>query len=299
MADKQQKMEVAKKPIDLFKLTIKASDVQKSFQEVLGDRKEAFTSSLIDLATDDKSLQSCNPSLVAKEALRAATMDLPLNKALGYAYIVVFRKCVKIKNADGTERTEYVPTPTFMLGYKGYIQLAIRSKQYKTINEGVVYEGELVQEDKMTGRIDLSGKRKSNKVIGYFAYIELNSGFSKTLYMSVEDMAKYAKRFSKSVNSKTTVAQLEVLANKQTTGLGWEGDFNSMGRKTVLRRLLSKYGYLSLDMQRAIAADEASDESSRDEMIAAGANSQNISTETVSYQDVSTMPIQQQDAPNY
>ena len=198
-------------------------------------------------------MQTCKPSVVIAEALRAATLRLPLNKALGFAYIVVYNNSVK--QADGS--WVKVPTPTFIPGYKGYIQLAMRTGQYRTINADVVYEGEVRKVNKLTGEIAFDGEKTSDKIIGYFCYFELLNGFSKTLYVTVEDMAAYAKRYSPSVKKETTVAQLIAKANDGIIGkkVGWEGNFNDMALKTVIRRLLSKYGYLSVEMQNAMAHD--------------------------------------------
>ena len=235
------------RPVDLLKATINAPSVQEQFKNALGEHKDTFVASLIDLYTGDRSLQTCKPSVVIAEALRAATLRLPLNKALGFAYIVVYNNSVK--QADGS--WVKVPTPTFIPGYKGYIQLAMRTGQYRTINADVVYEGEVRKVNKLTGEIAFDGEKTSDKIIGYFCYFELLNGFSKTLYVTVEDMAAYAKRYSPSVKKETTVAQLIAKANDGIIGkkVGWEGNFNDMALKTVIRRLLSKYGYLSVEMQ--------------------------------------------------
>lgn len=115
--------------------------------------------------------------------------------------------------------------------------------------------------DKLTGEISFDGEKTSEKVVGYFAYFELTNGFSKTLYMTLDEMAKHAKRFSPSIkgDKKVTIDTLKALAGKDSFGLGWTGDFDSMALKTVLRNLLSKYGYLSIEMQNALSGDIGSD----------------------------------------
>ena len=243
------------RPIDMLKSVINAPSVQSQFGNALGEHKDAFVASLIDLFTGDKSLQACQPASIVAEALRAATLRLPLNKALGFSYIIVFNN--NVKNPDGTWTK--VPTPTFIPGYKGYIQLAMRTGQYKTINADFVYEGELRKVNKLTGEIAFDGEKKSDKIVGYFCYFELLKGFSKTLYVSVEDMANYALRYSPSFKGKNK-PQVEDLikaaqTNQASTKVGWEGNFNDMCLKTVVRRLLSKYGYLSVEMQDAISKD--------------------------------------------
>lgn len=257
MANEIQK--AGSKPIELLKNIIKADSVQEQFKNAMGAHKDAFVASLIDLYSGDKQLQTCKPQAVVMEALRAATMRLPINKALGFAYIVVYNN--NVRNADGS--FSKVPTPTFIPGYKGYIQLAMRTGQYKTINADVVYEGEISGYNKLAGTINFNGEKKSDKIIGYFAYIEMLNGFSKTLYMSLTEMANYALRYSPSFKgrNKTTAAQLEALAQSDTPSnkVGWEGNFNDMALKTVIRRLISKYGYLSVEMQNAVISDNQVD----------------------------------------
>lgn len=274
------------KPVDMLKAVISAPSVQDQFRNALGEHKDAFVASLIDLYTGDKSLQSCKPAALVSEALRAATLRLPLNKALGFAYIVVYNNSVRDDHGNWVK----VPTPTFIPGFKGYIQLAMRTGQYRTINADVVYEGELRRVNKLTGEIAFDGDKVSDKVVGYFCYFELLNGFSKTLYMSVDDMAKYAKRYSPSVNRNTTVEQLIAKANEAAAPkkVGWEGNFNDMALKTVIRRLLSKYGYLSVEMQGAIAKDVDSEaNASRDEAIQEAANKQVLDLSAAEYEDVS------------
>lgn len=275
------------KPVDLLKAVINAPSVQDQFKNALGEHKDSFVASLIDLYTGDKALQTCKPASLVAEALRAATLRLPLNKALGFAYIVVYNNSVK--KPDGS--WEKVPTPIFVPGYKGYIQLAMRTGQYRTINADVVYEGELRTGNKLSGEILLDGRKTSDKVIGYFCYFELLNGFSKTLYMTVEEMAQYAKRFSPSIKRDTTIEQLAAKANNAEVSkrVGWEGNFSDMAIKTVVRRLLSKYGYLSVEMQGVMTKDiEADSMADRNEIIAKEANVQKLDMSDVSYEVVDT-----------
>lgn len=284
-AQPQNAVATQPKPVDMLKAVINAPSVQDQFKNALGDHKDAFVASLIDLYTGDKSLQTCKPQAIIMEALRAATLRLPINKALGFAYIVVYNNSVKLPDGTWTK----VPTPTFIPGYKGYIQLAMRTGQYRTINADLVYEGELRKVNKLTGEIAFDGEKTSDKVIGYFCYFELLNGFSKTLYMSVEDMAKYAKRYSPSVGKSTTVDMLIAKANDGIVAkkVGWEGNFNDMALKTTLRRLLSKYGYLSVEMQSAMANDaEESEMGSRNSILAEGANAQVLDISTTEYEEV-------------
>lgn len=255
-----------------FKGKIDSNYVQNQLKQVLGKNAGTFATSIVEVFTNDKQLQTCDPNKVVQEAIKAATLKLPLNKQLGYAYLITF------KNYDKDLR-QTVPTPTLVIGYRGYIQLAMRTGQYRNINADVVYEGEMRNVDKLTGRIDLSGEKTSERIEGFFAHFETVNGFTKTLYMSLADMASYALKFSPSMKGQKqpTIDELCDLAQQQAANgpvqgvVGWKGDFISMAQKTVLRRLLSKYGYLSIEMMSALATDEETPDSSatRDEAVEA------------------------------
>ncbi len=256
--------QVAKKQrgVDLLKNMLNAESVQAQFKNALGKNSGTFVASVIDLYNGDKSLQQCEPKAVVMEALKAAVLHLPINKALGYAFIIPFNNNRKVKYTDEQgverERWEKVMEPTFQIGYKGLIQLAMRTGQYRTLNADAVYEGELRKVNKLTGEIAFDGERTSDKVVGYFCYFELLNSFAKTLYMTVEQMAMHAKRFSKGLKKETTVESLINLAAlpvSDSNAVGWMGNFHGMAIKTVIRNLLSKYGYLSVEMQNAIADD--------------------------------------------
>lgn len=253
----KQSKSVTVRPIDKLKGILSAESVQEQFKNALGANSNSFVASVIDLYNTDKSLQTCDPNQVVMEALRAAVLKLPLNKSLGFAYVLSFKN-------------KGVPTPTFIIGYKGLIQLALRTGEYRHINADIVYEGEIKGRDKLTGAIDFTGERTSDKVMGYFAHIELLNGFQKTLYSEVNEIAKHAKKHAPSIkySKNITVKSLASLAGKDPTGIGWTGDFDSMALKTVLRELLSKWGYLSIEMQSAIAKDIETDiQSERDQAI--------------------------------
>ena len=280
-----------RKPVDILKSMMNAESVQEQFKNALGKNSATFVASVIDLYNGDSNLQLCNPKQVVMEALKAATLHLPINKALGYAFIIPF------KNSKKDEKGNWIKVyePTFQMGYKGYIQLAMRTGQYRTINADVVYDGELRKVNKLTGEIAFDGERKSDKVIGYFCYFELMNGFSKTLYMTVEQMANHAKRYSKAITSDkdVTVEKLLNLANlpvsPDSNTVGWMGNFHGMAQKTVIRNLLSKYGYLSVEMQNAITNDYEGDETSQREILTDNyANKQLIDAEDVSFESVSS-----------
>jgi len=279
-----------KKPIDVLKGMLQAPSVQAQFANALGKHRDTFIASIVDLYTGDKALQTCDPKAVIAQALKAAVMKLPINKALGFAYIVVYNNSVKdIDPKTGREVWRKVPTPTFIPGYKGYIQLAMRTGQYRTINADMVYEGEIGKVDKLSGAIRFDSERTSDKIIGYFCHFELLNGFQKTLYMTVEEMAAYAKRYSPSVGNNVKVEDLVAKANAGAPSkqVGWMGNFNDMALKTCIRRLLSKYGYLSVEMQGVMADDiEQEAAAQRNDRIADGANVEVIDLDETQYDNV-------------
>ena len=260
---------VAKQPsqkalaVKNFQAVMNNGYYQTLLQNTLKENKGTFTTSLMELATSDEKLLQCAPNALMAEALKAASLHLPLNKQLGQCYILPFKN-------------HGVMTPTLVVGTKGYLQLAMRTGKYETINSDVVYEGELKGYDKVTGNLDLSGVRTSNVPIGYFAYMKMKNGFSKLLYMSLDEVCLYAKQYSPTVkfSEKATPATLKELALKQAAsgvsdGVGWYSNFESMALKTVLRRLLSKWGELSIENNDILNIDEApSAEQQRDEEFA-------------------------------
>lgn len=240
-------------PLSKLKGILANETMKQNFQNVLKENAGAFTASIIDLFQTDSSLQQCDPGKVVIEAMRAATLKLPLNKQLGFAYIVPFKN-------------HGVYEPTFMLGYRGMIQLAQRSGQYRYINAGPVYDGENVDNDRITGMVRINGEKKSDKVIGYFAYFQLLNGFEKCVYMKTEEVTAHARKYSKSYNRPSSP---------------WHTEFDGMAVKTVLRRILSKYGPMSIELANAVALDEkADDDTSLDEEIDLKANQQPITLPT-------------------
>ena len=214
-----------------LKNVLSADSVKKQFENSLKENAGSFIASIIDLYGSDAYLQQCDPNQVVMECLKAATLKLPINKQLGFAYIVPYRK-------NG------VQTPQFQLGYKGYVQLAMRTGQYKHLNPGIVYEGVNVNRDLLTGQVSFTGEPTSDKAIGYFTYMELVNGFSKVLYMTKDEIIAHAKKYSKSYNNKSSE---------------WKTDFDSMALKTTTRLLLSKYGILSVDMISGLSSDTSDD----------------------------------------
>ena len=228
---------------------------QSLLQNTMKENKGAFTTSLMELFTSDPQLMQCDPNALMGEAVKAAGLRLPINKQLGQAYIVVF-------NNKDKETGKIIPTPTLIIGTKGYINLALRTNKYININKGTVYEGEFMGFDKVTGSLDISGEKISDVPVGYFAYFKQKSGFEKIMYMTIDDVCKFAKTYAPTVKfSKITWQELKELAIKQSVegkggGLGWYAGFQDMAEKTVLRQLLSSWGELSVDAEQVINADE-------------------------------------------
>lgn len=199
---------------------------KNKFNEMLGKKAAGFMSSIIAVTNNNKYLAKANPATVIGAAAQAAMLDLPINQSLGFAYIVPY----------GNEAQ-------FQLGYKGYIQLAQRSGQYVDIGAKTVYEGELEYENRLLDKFKF-GERTGDKVIGYLAYFRLTNGFEKMLFMELNEMIAHAKKYSKNYKGGTDKWGLT--------------DFNTMAEKTVLKRLLSKYGPLSIEsvqMSQALAND--------------------------------------------
>lgn len=234
-----------------FQAVMNNSYYQTLLQSSLKENKGAFCTSLMEIFSSDEKLLQCQPNDLMAEALKVATLRLPLNKQLGQAYLLPF----KIKG---------VTKPTLVIGTKGYLQLAMRTGKYETINADVVYEGEFNHYDKVTGKLDLSGAQISNTPIGYFAYFKKKDGLTKLLYMTLDEVCRYAKQYSPTIkfNEKVDAEKLKEMALKQAAngsgdGVGWQSNFESMAIKTVLRRLLSKWGELSIESNDITNLDEA------------------------------------------
>lgn len=207
-------------------------DVKAKFNELLGKRASAFITSVLQAVASNEMLKNADPNSVYQAAAVAATLDLPINNNLGFAYIVPFK--------DGKQGGKVVAQ--FQMGYKGFIQLAQRSGQFKSIDCKPVYEGQMVEDDTFLGFHFEWGKKKSDTVIGYAANFTLLNGFEKTLFMSREDLDKHGRKYSQTF--------------KRGFGL-WKDEFDSMAMKTVTKLLLSKYAPLSIEMQKAVVTDQA------------------------------------------
>ena len=253
-------------PVVAFKNYLNSGSVQALLANRLSSEKikTDFMNSVIEVVTGSPELQACTPQSILAESLKAASIHLPLNKALGRCYVVPFKN-------------KGVPTATMVIGYKGYIQLAKNSGHYRNINADVVFEGQITYRNHLTGEIRIDHEPTSDKVVGFFAYIEELNGFNKTLYMSIDQMAHYAKtyvtylKFNNKVTEDTLKQKMQYHATHgPEQGIGWMSDSVTMAKKTCLRQLLTKWGDLSIEQQEAIANDVSWDSTmSRDEEDAA------------------------------
>ena len=206
---------------------------RKRFDELLGKRAPQFVSSIVSMVNGDKNLQKAfmnAPITVIQSALKAATFDLPIDPTLGYAYIVPFNN----RKDDGS----YVMEASFVIGYRGLLQLAMRTGAYEKINVVDVREGELVSYNRLTEDVELEfvedeDERDALPIIGWCGYYRLTNGMEKTIYMSRKQIVRHEEKNRKG----------------KYMGKGWRTDFDAMAAKTVLRRLIGKWGILSIDYQ--------------------------------------------------
>ena len=208
--------------------------MKKKFTEILGKKAPGFMASIISLYNSDTNFSKVDGYSVVNSALMAATLDLPINKEFGVAWIIPYGKSAQ-----------------FQVGYKGFIQLALRTGQYQKLNVIPVYDGQLKRFNPLTEDIELNFDEPivdgEKKIIGYAFYMRLINGFEKTIYWTRKEVEEHGKRFSKTYNNGP-----------------WKTDFDAMAKKTVLKNSLTKWGILSVEMQKAIEADQAVVEKSID-----------------------------------
>ncbi len=201
----------------------------KRAEKQLGQGTSQFMSSVLTLANSDPKLQECDPIKLYNCCLMAAAIKLPFNKNLGQAHIIAYKG-----------------EPQLQIGWKGFVQLAQRSGQFKTIGARAVHENEISGIDSMTGEIIFDFKlEKQGSIVGYMAYFELLNGFKKNLYMTVDELQRHGKRYSQTFKSGKGV---------------WVDNFDAMAQKTVIKLLLNKYAPLSIDMAKAIEIDQQDSE---------------------------------------
>lgn len=207
---------------------LKREEVKQKFQEILGKNATTFMTTVMSLVAQNKMLQDADPQSVYMSAMTSASLGLPVNPNLWFAYILPY------KNKDWT-------VAQFQLGYKWFIQLAQRSGQFKTISASPVYEGQLVEENPLTWYVFDWKNKKSDSIVGYAWYFALINWFEKIIFMSVEELKKHGKKYSQTYKKGFWL---------------WETDFDAMATKTVIKLLLSKFAPLSVEMQTAMIVDQ-------------------------------------------
>lgn len=235
------------------KQLISSDAVKQKFAEVLGQKAPQFLASVTNVVAGSTKLKKCSANSIMSAAFVAATYDLPIDSNLGFSAIVPYNKSVYNPQ---TKTWNDIPMAQFQMMYKGFIQLAIRSGYYEKMNYAVVYEDELKKYNPITGDVvfvtDFSKCTQRNagdesKVVGYYAWFRLKTGFSQELYMSSAAVDNHAKKYSQAYC-------YDIREGKKSSK--WTTDFEAMALKTVIKLLLSKWGILSVDMQRAIQDDQ-------------------------------------------
>lgn len=240
-----------KKP---FSVMIQSEGYKNLINNTLRDPKRAanFVTAITSAVSVNPALQECDSGTVLSSALLGESLNLSPSPQLGMYYMVPFKD-----NKAGITKA------TFILSYRGYLQLAIRSGFYKKINVLAIKEGELQKYDPINDEISVEliedeDVRESTPTIGYYAGLEYLNGFRKVLYWSKNKMLNHADRYSKSF-SKNVYAKLldgEINPNDYSVSSYWYKDFDGMAMKTMLRQLISKWGIMSTEMQTAYTYDE-------------------------------------------
>lgn len=240
-------------PVAQVKAMLEQENVKSRFREVLGQKAPQFMASITNAVAASDQLKTCNANSIMAAAFVAASLDLPIDSNLGFAAIVPYKKNYKDKQTgEWMSKT----LASFQMQYKGYVQLAIRTGQYEKMNCSEVYEDELVSYNPITGECEFvtdyskcvhrtSGQ--TDKIVGYYAWFRLLSGFTKELYMSKAEVNNHAEKYSQSY-------RYDKQKNKQSSV--WSTNFDAMAKKTVIKLLLSKWGIMTVEMQKAITDDQ-------------------------------------------
>ena len=209
--------------------------VKQNVESVVGAKdSQRFISSVVSAVQTNPALAECTNASILSAALLGHSLNLPQSPQIGMFYLVPF------KNKNGTEAT-------FQLSYRGMLQLAMRSGQYKAINVTDIREGEIASYNPIEDAYEFTPETDINKrlelpVVGYYAYFEMINGFKKGIYWSKEQIDAHAKKYSATYRK----------------GFGlWSTDFDAMAKKTMLRQLISKWGIMSVEMERAYVGDQA------------------------------------------
>lgn len=265
----EQQTGVQKTQQQLTKQFFTQDNVKKRFEELLGKKAVGFVSSVLQVVNGNKSLANADTNSVFQAAMTAAVLDLPINQNLGFAYIIPYKQSVKIEN-----KWVQKDVAQFQMGWKGFVQLAQRSGQYLRINVTEVYENQFKSYNNLTEELDADfGIDGIGKIVGYAAYFKLLNGFEKTCYWSIEKVTAHAGKYS--------------IAFKSGGKTPWLDDDqkHEMGKKTVLKNTLSKWGILSIDIQKAVISDQAVIIDSDNDDVVYPDNTEDVSHTEVSKED--------------
>lgn len=208
-----------------LKSILNSESTKARFKEMLGNKTAGFLVSVLNVVQNNELLAKSDTNSVLFASATAASLDLPIDPNLGFAYIVPYKGKAQ-----------------FQIGWRGLVQLAIRTGQFKSINAIKVYDGQLISENPLQGHVFDWSAKKSDNVIGYVSYFELLNGYSHQFYMTKKEAEFHGKKFSQTY---------------KTGGGVWAKDFDSMALKTVLKLNLSKFAPLSIEMQKAVMVDQA------------------------------------------
>lgn len=203
--------------------------IQERFEKLLGKKSQGFISSVLQVVNGNKLLSAADPQTVLNAAATAAALDLPINPNLGFAWIVPYKGSAQ-----------------FQMGWKGFVQLALRTNQYQNINTTEVYENQFKSFNRLTEELDANfDVPGEGEIVGYAGYLKLKSGFSKTTYWSKEEVIAHAKKYS------------QAYGKGSMSPWNDKDQFHAMAKKTVLKNLISKWGIMSIEMQTAQLADQS------------------------------------------
>ena len=256
MTNQNQQVQAPVKPKTLREL-FNDPNIKTKVEQLIGKNSATFATSVMQIANSNSMLRTADPTSIFNAACMAATLNLPLQNGLGFAYIVPFKN-----------NKERKVEAQFQIGYKGFIQLAQRSGQFKRLVALPVYKNQLLKKDFINGfEFDWEQEpEKDENPIGYYAYFKLVNDFSAELYMSHDDIVKHAQRYSQTFKK----------------GFGvWHDNFEAMALKTVMKLLLSKQAPLSVEMQQAVLADQAEVKDVENQEFNYGDNVQNAEFVTV------------------
>ena len=247
-----------------FSEVINSVPYQRMIANTLKDRATAnrFISSIVSAVATSPALQECTPKTVVSAALLGEGLKLSPSPQLGQFYMVPFKQKEKT-DRNGNVIQQACTNATFVLGYKGYIQLATRSGEYKRINAMPIKEGELVRYNPFDDEIELEyiendELRETLPTIGYYAMFEYHNGFRKVMYWSKDKMLAHADKYSAAFSAQGYKDLQDGKVDQRDMwkySSFWYKDFDGMACKTMLRQLISKWGLMSIDMQKAYEAD--------------------------------------------